>query len=129
VAAAAWTSKSSFDATKCKGPGAIPGLLLYALKNYSGPAVLGTFRGITAAGYDRGGTAAPGDDMRKKILVFGGGLLLQAIFVIAQNNGSLAANGNKPCPKLGYCPPGSCAADGTTRACNIKNCSPQHCAR
>jgi hypothetical protein len=61
--------------------------------------------------------------------VIAGGLLLQTAFALAQIGGLLAASGQKPCPKLGYCPPGSCAADGTTRACNIKNCSPQHCAR
>jgi hypothetical protein len=65
--------------------------------------------------------------MRKKLFVIGIGVLLQAIFVVAQNNESLAANTNNPCPKLGYCPTGSCAADGTSRACNIKNCSPQNC--
>jgi hypothetical protein len=65
--------------------------------------------------------------MSKKFLVICIGILLQAIFVVTQNNGSLAANANKPCPKLGYCPTGSCAEDGTTRACNIKNCSPKHC--
>jgi hypothetical protein len=65
--------------------------------------------------------------MKKRLFVIGIGLLLQALLVVAQNNGSLAANVNKPCPKLGYCPAGSCAEDGTTRACNIKNCSPQHC--
>jgi hypothetical protein len=65
--------------------------------------------------------------MRKKFLVIGIGILLQGVFVLAQHHGSLAANANKPCPRLGYCPAGSCAEDGTTRACNIKNCSPQHC--
>lgn len=67
--------------------------------------------------------------MRKSLFAIGIGILLQALFVVAQNNGSLAASGQKPCPKLGYCPAGSCAEDGTARACNIKNCSPKHCAR
>jgi hypothetical protein len=71
--------------------------------------------------------ATQGEDMRKRFLVIGIGILLQMIFVIAQDNRSLATNANKPCPKLGYCPAGSCAEDGTTRACNTKNCSPQHC--
>jgi hypothetical protein len=65
--------------------------------------------------------------MRKRLFVIGIAMLLQTIFVVAQNNESVAANGKKPCPKLGYCPAGSCAQDGTTRACNIKNCSPQNC--
>jgi hypothetical protein len=65
--------------------------------------------------------------MRKWLFVMGIGILLQAIFVVPQNNEALAANANKPCPKLGYCPAGSCAQDGTTRACNIKNCSPRNC--
>jgi hypothetical protein len=67
--------------------------------------------------------------MRKMLFVIAVRILLQAVFVLAQSDGLWAANGHKPCPKIGYCPPGSCAEDGTTRACNIKNCSPQHCAR
>lgn len=67
--------------------------------------------------------------MRKRLFALGIGILLQMLFLVVQTNGSLAANGHKVCPNLGYCPPGSCAEDGTARACNIKNCSPKHCAR
>ena len=67
--------------------------------------------------------------MRKRLFTLGIGIVLPALFVVAQNNAALAANGQKPCPHLGYCPPGSCAEDGTARACNVKNCSPKHCAR
>jgi hypothetical protein len=42
---------------KCEGPGAIPGLLLFCAmtdrRKLFLAAVFGTFRGITAAGYDR----------------------------------------------------------------------------
>lgn len=65
--------------------------------------------------------------MRTELIAIAIGSLIAAILVVAQNHGSLAANVNKPCPKLGYCPAGSCAKDGTTRACNTKNCSPHNC--
>ena len=37
------------------------------------------------------------------------------------------AEAAKPCPKGGYCAPGTCAKDGSKRACNLKNCSKQNC--
>lgn len=39
------------------------------------------------------------------------------------------ASSHKPCPHVGYCKPGTCAQDGTIRACNPKNCSKANCAR
>ena len=52
---------------------------------------------------------------------------IAAMIVVAQAGPAAAASGQKPCPKLGYCAPGSCAQDGSTRACNPKNCSPHNC--
>lgn len=67
--------------------------------------------------------------MTKRPIAIGFGLLMAAVFAVAQTNAALSANLNKPCPKLGYCPAGSCAQNGTTRACNPKNCSPHNCRR
>jgi hypothetical protein len=39
------------------------------------------------------------------------------------------ASSHKPCPQVGYCKPGTCAQDGTPRACNPKNCSKANCGR
>jgi len=61
-----------------------------------------------------------------RMIVIGIGFLIAALCVAAANNAALAVNG-KSCAKLGYCPPGSCAQDGSTRACNVKNCSPHNC--
>lgn len=38
-------------------------------------------------------------------------------------------SGQKPCPKLGYCAPGTCAEDGNTLACNPKNCKKSNCRK
>jgi hypothetical protein len=64
--------------------------------------------------------------MRMTSIVLRIGLLVGAALVAAHSGAALASNGNK-CPKLGYCPPGSCAQDGSAQACNIKNCSPHNC--
>jgi len=64
--------------------------------------------------------------MRTRRVAAGIGLMLAALLMMAHSNAALATNGNK-CPKLGYCPPGTCAQDGSTRACNTKNCSAHNC--
>ena len=62
--------------------------------------------------------------MLKKFAIITLAIALPAVFATA----TIAnAQGHKPCPKLGYCAPGTCAKDGTSRACNIKNCSKQNC--
>lgn len=63
--------------------------------------------------------------MSKKLAIVA--LVLPLIFSAAAVGTADAAQGAKPCPKLGYCAPGTCAKDGTQRACNIKNCSKQNC--
>ena len=49
--------------------------------------------------------------------------LVGAVSVVAVTTAQAA----KPCPKLGYCAPGTCAKNGGKRACNVKNCSKQNC--
>lgn len=56
----------------------------------------------------------------------GVGFVVAAMLVVGQSAPALATNGNKY-PKLGYCAPGSCAEDGSTRACNTRHCSPHNC--
>jgi hypothetical protein len=49
---------------------------------------------------------------------------------LAMSAATLAfASSHKPCPHVGYCKPGTCAQDGTTRACNPRNCSKANCGR
>lgn len=49
---------------------------------------------------------------------------------LAMSAATLAfASSHKPCAHVGYCKPGTCAQDGTIRACNHKNCSKANCAR
>jgi hypothetical protein len=49
---------------------------------------------------------------------------------LAMGAASLAfASSHKPCPHIGYCKPGTCAQDGTIRACNPKNCSKANCGK
>jgi hypothetical protein len=49
---------------------------------------------------------------------------------LAMSAATLAfASSHKPCPHVGYCKPGTCAQDGTIRACNPKNCSKANCGR
>jgi hypothetical protein len=62
--------------------------------------------------------------MTKKFLIIAVTAMLAVTFTTASYAQS---NRNKPCPKLGYCAPGTCAVDGTTRACNPKNCSKKNC--
>ena len=66
------------------------------------------------------------DDMKTRRMVIAIGVLIAAACLVLQGDAARATNGNK-CPKLGYCPPGSCAQDGSARACNSKNCSPHNC--
>jgi hypothetical protein len=62
--------------------------------------------------------------MLKKLVIIMFAIALPAILATT----TIAnAQGHKPYPKLDYCSPGTCAKDGTSRACNIKNCSGQNC--
>jgi hypothetical protein len=65
-------------------------------------------------------------EVLKKLSMVVLALAIPLIFIAATVTDA-DAQGNKPCPKLGYCSPGTCAKDGTQRACNIKNCSKQNC--
>jgi hypothetical protein len=56
------------------------------------------------------------------IVIFAAGLSISAATLAY-------ASSHKPCPQVGYCKPGTCAQDGTTRACNPKNCSKANCGR
>ena len=51
-----------------------------------------------------------------------------ALVLIIVLTGATTASFAK-CPKVGYCPPGTCADNGGKRACDVKNCSKQNCTR
>jgi hypothetical protein len=53
---------------------------------------------------------------------------LAAAFAVSAANLAYASS-HKPCPHVGYCKPGTCAQDGTMRACNPKNCSKANCGK
>lgn len=47
--------------------------------------------------------------------------------VMAATTTNSDAQATKPCPKSGYCPAGTCAKDGSNKACNIANCKKENC--
>lgn len=49
------------------------------------------------------------------------------IALAAMTGAAQAAKFHKQCAHLGYCSPGTCAVDGSNRACNIKNCKKSNC--
>ncbi len=64
--------------------------------------------------------------MLKKFSVLMLAIVLPMIFA-ATPAGASQSGGHKSCAHLGYCSPGTCAVDGSNRACNIKNCKKSNC--
>jgi len=64
--------------------------------------------------------------MRRKLFIFGIGMLIQTTLIIAVPNESQASRKDR-FPNWGICPPGTCALDGTDKAMDTRKCKPQHC--
>ncbi len=65
--------------------------------------------------------------MLKKLSMLALAITLPVILAVMTAGAARAANTHKQCEHLGYCSPGTCAVDGSNRACNIKNCKKSNC--
>lgn len=63
--------------------------------------------------------------MSKKFLTAIFALMLPLIFIAASMSEAEAQGRCRQ--RVGYCPSGTCAKDGSKYACNVKNCSKKNC--